>query len=131
VAANAIGPVICAHQPADNCPDHGPAVAGLAEATRPAVYGGGVWGHDHLAAMAPAARPTDDREFKINWLPVVVLFNSLEAVRHITTIDQLNELRALGQVTEIPLPGATFHGSSVPANVYAKGTPVPPAPPTP
>jgi len=36
-----------------------------------------------------------------------------------------------GLITEIALPGATFHGSPVSATVYSRGTPVVPAPPTP
>ena len=129
--ATAIGPVICQHQPADNCPDHGPALSGLAEATKPTVYANGVWGHDHLAALPTAGR-VGGAEFAIDWIPVAVVFNTIEAAStHITTLSQLNDARARGLVTEIPLPDATFHGSPVPATVYARGTPVPPAPPSP
>jgi hypothetical protein len=52
--SGAIGTVICAHQPLDNCPDHGPLLAGLAEAMAPDVYANGVWGHDHIADMPTA-----------------------------------------------------------------------------
>jgi hypothetical protein len=129
-AAGVIGTVNCAHQPADNCPDHGPALSGLAEATVPAVYGAGVWGHDHLASV-PTAPHLATGEFNVDWLPVAVMFNTTEAVTHITTLNQLNNARAHGLITEIPLPGATFHGSPVSATVYSRGTPVVPAPPTP
>ena len=128
--ANTIGGVNCQHQPADNCPDHGPAVAGLAEAMVPSVYGNGVWGHDHLASM-PAAPPVRGGEFNPTWLPIVVLFKTMDAVTHVTTLDQLNQLRAAGAVTEVPLPGAIFLGSPASASAYARGTPVDPAPPTP
>lgn len=125
--ADTIGPVICQHQPADNCPDHGPTLAGLAEAMMPNVYGGGVWGHDHLLAI-----PGNSGGFAINWLPIAVLFTTPEAAAtHITTLDQLNDARARGVVTEVPLPPATFHGAIVPATVYARGLPVEPAPPIP
>jgi hypothetical protein len=122
--AATIGPVICQHQPADNCPDHGPTLAGLAEAMMPNVYGNGVWGHDHLLAV-----PGGNGGFAINWLPIAVLFTTPEAAStHITTLDQLNDARAHGVVTEVPLPPATFHGAIVPAQVYPRGTPVVPAP---
>ncbi len=126
-----IGGVNCTHQPADNCPDHGPVLSGLAEATIPAVYGAGVYGHDHLAALQTAPA-TDDEAFAIDWIPVVVLFNTTEAAKtHITTLSQLNDARARNLVTEIALPQATFHGSAVNASVYARGVPVVPAPPVP
>ena len=125
--ADVIGPVICQHQPMDNCPDHGPALSGLAQAVVPAVYADGVWGHDHLISAPPAGG-----EFHVAWMPVAVVFNTIEAAEnHITTAAQLDLARALGQVTEIALPPATFHGSPVAAAVYQKGTPVPPAPPLP
>ena len=121
-----IGTVICAHQPLDNCPDHGPLLAGLAEAMSPVVYANGVWGHDHIADM-PGAPHLGGGEFEVNWLPIMVLFNSLEtASTHFTTTDQVEEAEALGLITEVPLPPASFHGSPVSAAVYAKGTPVEP-----
>lgn len=129
--AQVIGTVICQHQPMDNCPDHGPALAGLAQAMVPSVYADGVWGHDHLIS-APSAPAGAGGEFNVAWMPVAVVFNTVEAAaNHITTAAQLNLARALGQVTEISLPPATFHGSPVAASVYQRGTPVPPAPPLP
>ena len=126
-----IGRVNCTHQPQDNCPDHGPPLSGLAEMTIPAVYGAGVYGHDHLAALQTAPA-TNDEAFAIDWIPVVVLFNTTEAAKtHITTLSQLNDARARNLVTEIALPQATFHGSAVAATVYAHGIPVAPAPPIP
>jgi len=129
--ANGIGTVICQHQPMDNCPDHGPALAGLAQAVAPSVYGSGVWGHDHLLS-APPAPPSEGADFNVAWMPVAVVFNTVgAATRHITTAAQLDVARALGEVTEIPLPPATFHGSPVSASVYQRGIPVLPAPPLP
>jgi len=120
-----IGTVICAHQPLDNCPDHGPLLAGLAEAMSP-VYANGVWGHDHIADM-PTAPGLGGGEFEVSWLPIMVLFNSLEtASTHFTTTDQVEEAEALGLITEVPLPPASFLGSPVSAAVYAKGIPVEP-----
>lgn len=41
-------PLLCQDVPVENCPDHGPEVAGLAQATEGDVYEAGVRGHDHL-----------------------------------------------------------------------------------
>ena len=126
-----IGTVNCQHQPMDNCPDHGPELAGLAKSAVPDVYSGGVWGHDHLLS-APPSPPSGGGDFNIAWLPVVVLFTNLDAARnHITTLSQLNAVVAAGGVMMIPLPAATFHCSTVPAETYNLGTPVPSAPPLP
>src|SRR6266705_5551885 len=47
-----VGPVLCQHKPVENCPDHGPLIAGAAAAIMSSVYGpgdgSGVVGHDHL-----------------------------------------------------------------------------------
>jgi hypothetical protein len=129
-AGPTIGTVNCQHQPMDNCPDHGPAVAGLAEAHVPSVYGAGVWGHDHLVAAPPS--PPAAGDFNIAWVPVVVLFNDLAtASTHVTTIAQLNALITANLVTLIPLPAATFHCSVTAVATYRNGTPVTPAPPLP
>jgi hypothetical protein len=130
-SAAAVGTMICQHQPMDNCPDHGPTLAGLAMAMIPGVYGNGVWGHDHLIS-APPAPGHDDDGFHVAWMPVAVLFKTAEAAaNHVTTLSQLDAARAAGQVMEIPLPPATFHGGVVPAGIYERGTPIPPAPPLP
>jgi hypothetical protein len=121
--AGTIGTVICAHQPLDNCPDHGPLLASLAEAMSP-VYANGVWGHDHIADM-PTAPKLGGGEFEVSWLPIMVLFNSLDtASTHFTTTEQVEEAEAQGLITEVPLPPATFHGNPVSAAVYNNGTPV-------
>jgi hypothetical protein len=132
-AAGAIGTVNCQHQPADNCPDHGPTVAAVAKGLtpfdpgEPGVYGGGVWGHDHILAA-----PASGGDFNIIWLPIAVLFtNSAAAKEHITTLAALRAAEARGDAREIPLPPATFHCGVVAAAVYNHGTPLPPAPPLP
>lgn len=123
-AASSVGVMQCAHQPTDNCPDHGPLLAGLAESAVPSVYKGGVWGHDHLLAA-----PGSGGDFNIAWEPIAVLFtNSTAANTHITTLAQLKDAEGRGNAFEIPLPQATFHCSVVAAAVYNNGTPVTPAP---
>ena len=113
----------CAHVPADNCPDHGPLLAGVAISTEPSVYtpNGGVLGHDHLAGIASSGG-----DFNVIWEPVLVLFKSVQdASQHITTLAQLNAAKAAGKVIEIPLPQADFHCSVVSAAAYARGIPAP------
>ena len=117
----------CAHQPADNCPDHGPAVSFLAAAFEPGVYGVGVAGHDHLVGIASTGG-----DFNVLWVPTLVLFKNKADVVRITTLAQL---QALGnKVDVIPLdgtglvsflPNLTFHCSVVSAAVYNKATPAP------
>jgi uncharacterized MnhB-related membrane protein len=123
-----IGTMSCQHQPMDNCPDHGPAISGLAMATVPSVYAAGVWGHDHLIAAPPS--PPAAGNFHVAWQPVVVLFlNAAASSTHITTMDQLKAAILANNVTLVALPAATiFHGSTVAAATYRNGTPLPPAP---
>ncbi|HEX8926252.1 MAG TPA: hypothetical protein VF786_10695 [Terriglobales bacterium] len=126
-----IGTVNCQHQPMDNCPDHGPELAGLAKAMMPSVYGGGVWGHDHVGTGHPNPKPAGG-DFNVAWVPVAVLFKSTEAaMTHITTLTQLNAAIAAKQVVLIPLTAATFQCSPVAATVYNNGTPVTPVSPLP
>lgn len=126
-AATSVGTVNCQHQPMDNCPDHGPLLAGLAQFFARDVYGAGVWGHDHLLAA-----PASGGDFNIDWLPTLVLFTSSAAAKtHITTLDQLQSVESSGGAFEIPLPPGIFHCSVVPAAAYNSGTPVTPVPPLP
>jgi hypothetical protein len=121
-AASSVGTVNCQHQPLDNCPDHGPLVAGLAVSAMSSVYGAGVWGHDHLFAA-----PASGGDFNIDWLPIVVLFtNPAAANTHITTLDQLRTVESGNGAIEIPVPAGTFHCGVVPAAAYNSGTPVTP-----
>jgi hypothetical protein len=112
----------CAHVPADNCPDHGPPLAGLAIKIMPNVYKPGhVLGHDHLAGIASSGG-----DFNVIWEPVLVLFTSVHAsTQHITTLTQINAALAAGQIIEVPLPQADFHCSVVSAAAYARGIPAP------
>ena len=123
----AVGTLNCQDQPTENCPDHGPAVAGLAELLQPGVYNatnGGVLGHDHLMAG-----PGSGGDFNIAWVPTLVLFTPGAAITHITTLTQLNGLINSHAVFTVPLdgtngtPNLTFHCSVVPAAVYAQGVP--------
>jgi hypothetical protein len=115
----------CQHMPSDNCPDHGPIVAGAAAAMMPSVYSGGVLGHDHLVGIAPTGG-----DFNVVWEPVFVLFTP-QAVSdgaintHITTLAQLNAAVTAGDVAEIPLPFLDFNCTVVSAALYASGTPAP------
>ena len=80
----AVGTLNCQDQPTENCPDHGPAVAGLAELLQPGVYNatnGGVLGHDHLMAG-----PGSGGDFNVAWVPTLVLFTKPEYVQHITLL---------------------------------------------
>jgi hypothetical protein len=119
-AGSTVGTTLCEDVPVENCPDHGPALAGAARAIMPKVYPGAVIGHDHLMAG-----PGSGGDFNIAWEPVLVLFTSTAAANeHITTLAQLNAALGRGDVIEIPLPNLTFHCSVVSAAVYAQGTPL-------
>jgi hypothetical protein len=120
----------CAHMPADNCPDHGPGVAGAAKSIMPSVYGsldgtvpGGVLGHDHLVGIASTGG-----DFNVIWEPVLILFTNADAAKqHITTLDQINAALAgpNPNAIAVPLPQLDFHCSAVSAALYARGTPAP------
>jgi hypothetical protein len=124
-----IGTVNCQHQPADNCPDHGPIFAGLAESTVPSVYGNGVWGHDHIGPFPATLKSGEPQHVNITWVPVAVMFTTLEAAsNHITTIEQLRAAENAGQVKEVVLWDAAFDAFQTTMNFYLKGTPVTPGP---
>jgi hypothetical protein len=126
-AAGTVGTMNCAHQPMDNCPDHGNIVAGVANQVEPSVYPvGGIWGHDHLVAA-----PGSGGDFNVLWLPIEILFKPGTPITHITTLAQLQPLMDSNLVDVIPLPPATFHCSVVPAAPYNNGTPLPPVLPSP
>jgi hypothetical protein len=123
-----IGTVNCQHQPMDNCPDHGPVFAGLAKSTVPSVYENGVWGHDHIGAF-PVSSKKHDKDFTVTWVPVAVLFNTVEASQtHITTKEQLAAAEKAGQVTEIVLWDAAFQATQTTEFVYRLGRPITPVP---
>jgi hypothetical protein len=111
----------CQHLGGDNCPDHGPGVAGAAMSIVPSVYGGGVLGHDHLAGIASSGG-----DFNVLWEPTLVLFtNAHAATQHITTLAQINADLASLDAILVPLPQLDFHCSVVSAAAYARGTPAP------
>src|SRR5262249_33853314 len=119
-----VGTLNCQHTPtSDNCPDHGPAVAGFAAQVMPGVYGNadgsGVAGHDHLIGIASTGG-----EFNVEWLPVAVLFtNPAAATQHLTTLSQVDDAVNKHHVAiEVPLQPFTFHGEVVSASVYQHAT---------
>jgi hypothetical protein len=115
-----VGTVLCQHIPVDNCPDHGPGVAGAAASIVPAVYGGGVIGHDHLMDFPGGA------DFDVAWEPILVLFTSKAAANeHILTDAQIEAAVARGDAIEVPVPALTFHCQAVSAAVWARATPLP------
>ncbi|HEY8840517.1 MAG TPA: hypothetical protein VIO80_07680 [Candidatus Dormibacteraeota bacterium] len=120
-----VGTLVCQDVPQENCPDHGAAVAGAAQAIMPSVYSGGVIGHDHLMAG-----PGSGGDFNIAWVPILVLFTSNAAAnQHLILLTDVNAAVAGGQAILVPLdgthgtPNLTFHCSVVPAAVYARGIP--------
>jgi len=115
-----VGTVLCAHTPADNCPDHGPGIAALAQQVAPDVYGEGVLGHDHLMDY-----PGGD-DFNIAWEPIIVLFTNSDAANseHLLTDAQIEAAVADGDAIEIPLPGETFYCSPVSKALWERATPV-------
>ena len=115
-----VGTVLCQHIPLDNCPDHGPDVAGAAAAIMPAVYGGGVIGHDHLMDFPGGA------DFNVAWEPILVLFTSKAAANeHLLTDAQIAAAVTRGDAIEVPVPALTFHCQAVAAAVWARATPRP------
>ena len=118
----------CAHVPVDNCPDHGPEVAGAAMGIDSTGYGGGVAGHDHLIGIASTGG-----DFNILWEPVLVLFTAKGCaadhptcnVAHITTLAQIRAAEAAGKAFEVAIPPATFHCSAVSAAAYERAAPLP------
>lgn len=116
-ASGFVGTMNCAHQPEDNCPDHGPDIAGLAQAVQPGVYGAGVWGHDHLVDGPGGS------EFNVAWHVVVILFtNSTAARTHITTDAQIDAALDAGDAIEIPTD-IIFNCNVVSAATYRRAVP--------
>jgi len=121
-AAQAVGTMSCAYNNGanDNCPDHGKLFADMAQDTIPAVYGAGVWGHDHVMDGPGGS------EFNVTWQIVVVLFtNSQAANTHITTEKQLDDAIDAGDVMTFDTP-VIFHCNLVSAATYKRATPLGP-----
>jgi len=120
-AADAVGTMNCAHEGGDNCGDHGPGIADLAQATVPNVYGEGVWGHDHIMDG------TGGSDFNVTWQVVVVLFTSLDAAKtHITTEAQLDAAIDAGDAFSIVTP-TILHANMVAKATYDRAKALPPA----
>jgi hypothetical protein len=110
---------LCMHQPVENCPSHGNAIAGAAQAIMPGVYGDGVIGHDHVFDF-----PGGD-DFHFAWEPVLVLFTSTPAANeHLLTDDAILAARDRGDVMLIPLADATFNCAVVSSALWDRATPV-------
>jgi len=119
-----VGPLLCEHDPTDptgqtdNCPDHGPAIAGAAASIDPLVYADGVIGHDHVMDFPGGA------DFNVAWEPILVLFTSKAAANeHLLTDAQIEAAVNRGDAIEVPLPQLTFHCAKVSARVYELGVP--------
>jgi hypothetical protein len=121
----------CLNVPMENCPDHGAAVAGAAEAIMGSILGSdspyakGVVGHDHLMAG-----PGSGGDFNVAWVPTLVLFtNKAAANTHITLLSQIQSMQQSGDVILVPLdgtngtPNLTFHCSVVSASAYNNALP--------
>ena len=120
-AADAVGMMNCAHEGGDNCGDHGPGIADLAQATVPNVYGDGVWGHDHIM------NGTGGSDFNVTWQVVVVLFTNLDAAKtHITTEAQLDAAIDAGDAFSIVTP-TILHANLVAKATYDRAKALPPA----
>lgn len=124
----ATGPLSCWHTPAENCPSHGNAIAGLAMGCPPAFTGctqairdlysaHGVLGHDHVMDFHGGA------DWNVAWEPIIVLFTSSAAANtRLLTDTQIEDAVTAGNAIEIPLPGLTFHCSLVSDSVWALST---------
>jgi len=120
-AADAVGTMNCAHEGGDNCGDHGPGIADLAQATVPNVYGDGVWGHDHIM------NGTGGSDFNVTWQVVVALFTNLDAAKtHITTEAQLDAAIDAGDAFSIVTP-TILHANMVAKATYDRAKALPPA----
>jgi hypothetical protein len=109
-----------------NCPDHDGAIAGVATSVRPTVYGSepsAVPGHDHLVGVASTGG-----DFNVPWHVYIELFTSPAAVRHITTLAQLQAAWASGDILATSSgkgidTGITFVCAVVSQSAYEAGKP--------
>ena len=121
-AAASVGTMNCAHEGGDNCPDHGPVFAAMAQQMQPDVYADGVWGHDHVMDGPGGS------DFNVTWQVVVVLFTNVDAAKtHIVTEAQLDAALDNGDAITVPTD-VVFHCNLVSAAVYNRAIPIPPAP---
>ncbi len=85
----AAGALNCQDVPTENCPDHGPEIAGLAMSFNPnGAYDSGVRGHDHLVAP-----PASGGDWNVAWDVHVILFTdpTFAATAHLTTLQEIND----------------------------------------
>lgn len=138
--SGATGPFNCQHTPAENCPSHGDALAGIAQgcptalpipaAENPcsdpitaaavrAVYQPGVAGHDHVMDFPGGA------DFNVGWLPIEVVFTdaAYANTHRLLTDTAIEDAVSAGKAVEIPLPFAAFHCALVSDSVWALTTP--------
>jgi hypothetical protein len=107
----------CYDIPQENCPDHGPTIAGGAMQVMPNVYRVGVLGHDHLG-------PPHGSDAPATASAVLVLFTSTAAANsHLTTKAQVEAAEQAGDVVLIPAPDFSFHNSPVNGLIYEKASP--------
>lgn len=112
-------PLLCQDVPVENCPEHGPVIAGLAQQKEPGVYGAGVRGHDHLMDYPGGA------DFDVAWEPVVVLFtNSAAADHQLLTDAEIQAAVNAGDAIEVRLPSAAFHCAAVAPALWQRATPI-------
>jgi hypothetical protein len=117
-SGSTVGQLICPHTPVDTCPDHGPGIAGVAQAMEPGVYGAGVIGHDHVAQLRGAG-------FHVALEPIVVLFTSRAAAdEHLTTRAAIGAAITRGDAIAVPLEAAALHGEQVSHRVWNLANPV-------
>jgi len=120
-AGGFVGTMNCNHAGGDNCPDHGPEIAGAAMALdQHGVYAGGVWGHDHLVD-APGGS-----EFNVAWQVHVLLFTSAAAANHhITTEEEMDAAMEAGDLVDAIPDVTVFNCNVVPEKVWDRGKPLP------
>ena len=105
--------LMCYDTPSETCPDHGPVISAGAMQADPAVYGGGVMGHDHMSALRSA-----------HAYAVFVLFTSKAAAnKHITSRAQVEAAVAAGDAFLFPVPDLTFHNAPVDGRIYEQANP--------
>jgi hypothetical protein len=105
--------LMCYDTPNETCPDHGPVIAAGAMQIDPAIYGGGVLGHDHMSPARAA-----------HAYAVFVLFTNPAAINtHITTRAQVQAAVAAGDAFLYPVPDLTFHNSPVDGRLYELASP--------
>jgi hypothetical protein len=105
--------LMCYDTPNETCPDHGPVVAAGAKDAYPAVYGGGVLGHDHMQPKIAGAHA---------WVKFVLFTNAAAANTHITSRAEVEAAVSSGNAFVVPEPALTFHNAPVSGRIYDMAT---------